>query len=223
MAKFRIFAYGKAFANLLGGEIAGDTFQTDFLSDTIKVSLHSNSYTPNLDTHETLADVTNEITGTGYTAGGATLASKTITYTKADDWATSRANSTAYAVGDVVRPASANGHLYRCIVAGTSAGSPPTFPTVSGQTYTDGGATFAEIGRGITVIDAADPSWPSSTLTGVRYAVVARSTGTANTSPLLFLIEFLAEDGTTPADVATSAAALTIVLAALGLFNFATP
>lgn len=53
-----------------------------------------------------------------------------------------RADSTAYAVGDRVIPAVANGYAYSCTVAGTSAASPPTFPTVVGKTYTDGTATF---------------------------------------------------------------------------------
>src|SRR4051812_34145054 len=133
-----IYKYGKCYANLLGGEIAGDTFGVDYLSDTMKASHHTSSYVPNLDTHEVFSDVTNEITGTGYVAGGATLASKTITYTAANSWATAAATTTAYAVGDIVRPAAGNAHLYRCIVAGTSGGSAPTWPTVSGQTVTDG-------------------------------------------------------------------------------------
>ena len=45
--------------------------------------LCTSSYTPDQDTHDYVNDVTNEVTGTGYTAGGATLASKTITYTGA--------------------------------------------------------------------------------------------------------------------------------------------
>ena len=52
----------------------------DFLTDTIKVALCTSSYTPNQDTHDFFNDVTNEVSGTGYTAGGATLASKTVTY-----------------------------------------------------------------------------------------------------------------------------------------------
>src|SRR6185436_20007850 len=158
--------YGKSQANLLGGEVAGDTFAVDFLSDTIKVALVASGYTPNLDTHETFADITKEVSGTGYTAGGAALASKTITYTPAASWGTAWAATTAYNVGDIVRKVSSNGHLYRCVVAGTSGGSEPAFPTVSGQTVTDSGVTWAEIGRGVTQIDAADPSWSSATISG---------------------------------------------------------
>lgn len=56
--------------------------EVDFGTDTIKVALVTSSYTPNQDTHDYWDDVSaNEITGTGYTAGGATLASKTIGYT----------------------------------------------------------------------------------------------------------------------------------------------
>jgi len=44
-----------------------------FGSDTFKVMLCSSSYTPNQATHKYKSDVTGEITGTGYTAGGVTL------------------------------------------------------------------------------------------------------------------------------------------------------
>ncbi|MGA2159115.1 MAG: hypothetical protein ABSG90_07835 [Dehalococcoidia bacterium] len=47
---------------------------------TIKVSLHTSSYTPNQDTHESHADLTNEVaSGNGYTTGGVTLANKALT------------------------------------------------------------------------------------------------------------------------------------------------
>lgn len=76
------FWYGKAILNAFGGEIAGDTFACDYLSDTIKVALCTSTYTPAQDTHETMADITNEVAnGNGYTTGGATLASKTLDYT----------------------------------------------------------------------------------------------------------------------------------------------
>jgi hypothetical protein len=208
--------YGKCYANLLGGEVAGDTFAVDYLSDTLKCSLHSSSYVPNLDTHETKSDLTNEVTGTNYTAGGTTLGTKTVTYTAANSWATVAATTTAYAVGDIVRPSAGNGHLYRCIVAGTSGGSAPTWPTVSGQTVADGSVTWAEIGRGVTQLDAADPSWASATISGIRYAVIYKDTGTAGTSPLLWLIDF-------GADQSVTSGTFTIVLAALGIETFSTP
>lgn len=66
--------YGSFPAKLANKEI-------DFDTDTVKVALATSSYTPNQDTHDYFNDITNEVTGTGYTAGGATLASKTVTYT----------------------------------------------------------------------------------------------------------------------------------------------
>jgi hypothetical protein len=53
----------------------------DYLTDTIKCSLHTNTYVPDQDAHDYFNDVTNELAGTGgYTAGGVTLAGKTLTY-----------------------------------------------------------------------------------------------------------------------------------------------
>lgn len=56
--------------------------EIDFDSDTIKVTLHTSTYTPDQDVHDYQNDLTNELsTASGYTSGGATLASKTVTYT----------------------------------------------------------------------------------------------------------------------------------------------
>lgn len=53
----------------------------DWASDTIKVSLHSSSYTPS-QSHEFFSSVTNELsTANGYTAGGATLGTKSVVVT----------------------------------------------------------------------------------------------------------------------------------------------
>ncbi len=43
------------------------------------MALATSSYTPNQNTHDYFNDITNEVTGTGYTAGGATLGTKTVT------------------------------------------------------------------------------------------------------------------------------------------------
>jgi len=68
--------YGKFLENLAKKQI-------DLVNDTIKVMLCASAYIPDQDAHGSKTDVTNEITGTGYTAGGATLANKTVTYTGA--------------------------------------------------------------------------------------------------------------------------------------------
>ena len=55
--------------------------EVDLLTDAIKCALATSTYTPDQDTHDYFNDVTNEVVGTGYTAGGATLANDTLTYT----------------------------------------------------------------------------------------------------------------------------------------------
>lgn len=66
------------------GSLIGKAFnkEVDFDTDTIKVALVSSSYTPNQDVHDYWDDVaTYEVSGAGYTTGGATLANKAVTYT----------------------------------------------------------------------------------------------------------------------------------------------
>jgi len=57
----------------------------DLDTDTIKVALVTSSYTPDQDSHEDFADITNEVSGTGYTAGGATLSNVSITKDNTDN------------------------------------------------------------------------------------------------------------------------------------------
>jgi hypothetical protein len=65
--------YGPALLSLWNAELDWDT-------NVFKALLTTSAYTPSQDTHRYKSDVTNEVTGTGYTAGGVTLASKTIAY-----------------------------------------------------------------------------------------------------------------------------------------------
>jgi hypothetical protein len=51
----------------------------DLDGDTFKIMLVTSTYAPNIDTHTKRSDITNEVTGTGYTAGGATLTSTVVT------------------------------------------------------------------------------------------------------------------------------------------------
>jgi hypothetical protein len=56
----------------------------DFDTDTFKVMLVTSSYNADKDTHLKRSSVTNEVTGTGYTAGGVTSAC-TVTKSTAND------------------------------------------------------------------------------------------------------------------------------------------
>jgi hypothetical protein len=50
----------------------------DWVNDTFKVSLHTVTFVPDQDTLDFFDDCTNEVTGTGYTAGGVTVSGKTL-------------------------------------------------------------------------------------------------------------------------------------------------
>jgi hypothetical protein len=55
-------------------------------TDTIKVALLTATHSTNIDTQKFWSDVSaNEITGTGYTAGGQALANKAVTQDNVDD------------------------------------------------------------------------------------------------------------------------------------------
>lgn len=120
--------YGNFLAKALNKEV-------DWDSDTIKVALLTSSYTPNQDTHDYYDDVsTYEVTGTGYTAGGQTLGSKTVTYDSANN---------------------------------------------------------------VIILDAADTTWSSSTITA-RYAVVYDDSGaTAASKALIGYVDFSSDQSST--------------------------
>lgn len=119
--------FGQFLAKALNKEI-------DFDTDDIRVMLTSSAYTPNQDTHAYKSDVTNEVTGTGYTAGGQALTSKTVTYDATNN---------------------------------------------------------------VIVLDAADVTWASSTVTA-RYAVIYDNTpSTDATKPLLGYVDFVSDQSST--------------------------
>lgn len=70
--------YGNGLLNVVKGSIDIDT-------DTFKIMLTTSAYTPDIDTHDFRNDVTNEVSGTGYTAGGVTLSGVSVTYDAASN------------------------------------------------------------------------------------------------------------------------------------------
>lgn len=68
-------------------------------TDTIKCALFTSSLTPNIDTQVYYSDIiANEISGTGYTAGGVTLTGKTLTQNNTTDRGVFDANDPTWTV-----------------------------------------------------------------------------------------------------------------------------
>jgi hypothetical protein len=87
--------YGSFLKKALNKEI-------DWDSDDIRVALVTSSYTPDQDAHDYWDDVVaNEASGTGYTANGSSLSTKTITYTGASNLITMDADDVSWTTSTV--------------------------------------------------------------------------------------------------------------------------
>lgn len=130
--------YGKGMLALANKEI-------DWNTDTIKVALVASGYTPDQDAHDYFNDITNELsTGSGYTAGGATLANCTATYTGAS-------NVAKFDADDVSWSSSTLTARYAIIYLSTGTGS--TSPLIA---YVDFGADVSSTSSTFTITwDAA--------------------------------------------------------------------
>lgn len=60
------------YQNFIKNQVDG-SLVTDWDTDSIKISFHTVTYVPSATADNDFADVTNEVTGDGYTAGGNTL------------------------------------------------------------------------------------------------------------------------------------------------------
>lgn len=88
-------------------------------------------------------DVDGYITGflqnnNGSSGSFVVLADKFAVVTPSVQWAA----STAYSVGDMVRPSTSNNRVFRCTTAGTSGASEPTWDTTIGNTTNDGSVVW---------------------------------------------------------------------------------
>lgn len=121
--------------------------------------------------------VTNELVTAAYKGGLVqftkvpTSAARTVEATNGLA-ATTRANSTSVTLGTYLVPAAPNDYFYKVTTAGTTAASPPTFPTTAGATVADGTATLTCMGR---VALVADTDYSDATA-GIRLLAAARFT-----------------------------------------------
>jgi hypothetical protein len=74
-----ITKYNSFLTQQMNGGAGTAALVVDFDTDTIKAALVTSVYTPSASTHVTFDDITNEVSGSNYTAGGATLTTPTLT------------------------------------------------------------------------------------------------------------------------------------------------
>ncbi len=89
----------------------------NFNSDTFKLMLVTSSYAADQDAHLKRSSVTNEVTGTGYTAGGVTL-TKSVTKDTANNKVTITFNSASWASSTITARA---GVIYKSRGGASSA------------------------------------------------------------------------------------------------------
>lgn len=125
--------FGQAFLSAFDKEI-------DFLADSIVVTLHTSTFTPDQDADVYQSDWSNELgTANGYTAGGGELDSKVNDYTAGT-------NVTRFSAADEVWTATGTLTARTAVVSDTTPGSAATNPLL---TYHQSDAD----------ISATDDSW----------------------------------------------------------------
>ena len=118
----------------------------DFDTNTFKAMLVTSSYSPNKDTHDRRDDVTNEVTGTGYTAGGATSA-VTVTKDTANDKVTIQFGAVSWASSTIT----ARGCVYYKSRGGASSADELVAYNDFGSDVSSAGGTFDVAASTITL------------------------------------------------------------------------
>lgn len=73
----------------------------DLDTDAINVMLVTSTYVPDQDLHTKRSDITNEVVGTGYVAGGSALAGKAVTVDNVDNEGMFDANDLAWTTSTI--------------------------------------------------------------------------------------------------------------------------
>ena len=118
----------------------------DFDTNTFKAMLVTSSYTPNKDTHDFRDDVTNEVSGTGYTAGGVASA-VTVTKDTANDKITIQLGAVSWASSTIT----ARGCVYYKSRGGASSADELVCYADFGSDVSSSGGTFSVAASTITL------------------------------------------------------------------------
>lgn len=124
-------------------------------SDTIKMALCTSAYVPNQDTDEFFSDISHELAASGgYSAGGATLASATVTYNTGT-------NQLILDAADTTISSLTPSAAFSIIVIYKSTGTGSTSPLIA---WVNAGVNLDSTGHNFTMVWAA---------TGIGYITVA--------------------------------------------------
>jgi hypothetical protein len=131
--------YNSAIDELARGDI-------DFDTNTFKAMLVTSAYSPNKDTHDFRDDVTNEVTGTGYTAGGV-ASTVTVTSDTANDRVTIQFGAVSWASSTIT----ARGCVYYKSRGGASSADELVAYADFGSNVSSSGGTFSVAASTITL------------------------------------------------------------------------
>jgi hypothetical protein len=131
------FLYNKGKTEILNGGI-------DLLNDTIKVAMVTSSYSPDKDADDYFDDVTNEVSGTGYTAGGKALTNKSVSQDNTNDRAKFDADDVTWTVATITA---------RAAVIYEDTGTDSTSPLIA---FVDFGEDYSTSGEDFTIEWHAD-------------------------------------------------------------------
>lgn len=109
------FIYNAGKLALLKGEVQP-------LAHTLRAALVTDAYLANKDAHAVFADISHEVTGTGYTGGGKALSGVTLVQDNANDRAALKADNVVWSVGAFTARAAV---LYK------DTGNPATSPLLA--------------------------------------------------------------------------------------------
>jgi hypothetical protein len=132
---------------------------TDYLTNSLRFTLHTVTYSPNVDTNEAFADATNELTtANGYTANGIAIAGKTVVYNVS--------GVTTFDMDDTTVTWTASGagltFQYAVLHDDTVTVGPPVKPLIG---YIDCGAQVITAGNTFTITTGASGLF-TGTVTG---------------------------------------------------------
>ena len=118
----------------------------DFDTNTFKAMLVTSAYVPNKDTHDFRDDVTNEVSGTAYTAGGVASA-VTVTKDTANDRVTIQLGAVSWASSTIT----ARGCVYYKSRGGASSADELVAYADFGSDVSSSGGTFSVAASTITL------------------------------------------------------------------------